>query len=171
MRDGRPGQPVTAIPKLTPTMTEQLQAMQTAYRVGIGGQGVVIPQAMPQRDPLKPKKVAIIGTQPSSRMLAPFADTEWTIWGTSPGNQNILPRVDAWFEMHCNLLWPQYKHYGEPYIKWLNEVKFPVVAQDQKLVKNAISYPLRKMLKRFGPYFFTSTFAWVMAYAIDVGVE
>jgi hypothetical protein len=56
-------------------------------------------------------------------------------------------------------------------VKWLNEVKFPVVAQDQKLVKNAIRYPLRKMLKKFGPYFFTSTFAWVMAYAIDVGVE
>jgi hypothetical protein len=171
LRDGQSGQPVTAIPKLSPTVTEQLTGVVVHPTTAIPMQTLQQLQAMQARDPLKPRKVAIVGTQPSSRMLAPFGDPEWTIWGTSPGNQNILPRVDAWFEMHCNLLWPQYKHYGETYIKWLNEVKFPVVAQDQRLVKNAIVYPLQKMLKRFGPYFFTSTFAWVMAYAIDAGVE
>jgi hypothetical protein len=123
------------------------------------------------RDPLKPEKVAIIGTQPSSRMVAPYNDPSWTIWGSSPGNQNQLPRVDAWFEMHCNFLWPQYRHYGEPYLAWLNSVPFPVVAQDQQLIKKAVTYPRDKMLRRFGPRFFTSTFAWMMAYAIDAGAK
>src|SRR5215467_5742575 len=35
----------------------------------------------PQRE-----KVAIIGTAPSSRMLAPFNDPTWDIWVCSPGN-------------------------------------------------------------------------------------
>jgi len=107
-------------------------------------------------------------------MLAPFDNPEWTIWGTSPGNQGILPRTDAWFEMHCNLLWPQYKSYGEPYLRWLNEQKFPVMAQDNSMIPRAVPYPIREILERFGrpePFFFTSTFAYCMAFAIMQQVE
>jgi hypothetical protein len=104
-------------------------------------------------------------------MLAPFTDPEWTIWGSSPGNQGALPRVDAWFEMHVNLMWPEYRSYGEPYLRWLNDQKFPVVAQDQRFIPRAITYPLDEMIAKFGPYFFTSTFSWMMAYAIHINVE
>ena len=116
---------------------------------------------------VRPLKVALIGTAPSSRMLAPFSDPSWTIWACSPGNQGQLPRVDAWFEIHgTNLLWPQNEHYGKPYIEWLKQQKFPIYMQDQTLVPNAVTYPMKEMVKEFGPYFFTSSFAWMMARAM-----
>ncbi len=116
-------------------------------------------------------KVACVGTAPSSRMLAPYADTSWTIWGCSPGNMKILPRVDAWFEIHGSLLWPENKHYGEPYLAWLNEQKIPVYMQDQRYLPQAISLPLKELVKEFGPYYFTSSFAWMMAMAMHMGAK
>lgn len=113
-----------------------------------------------------PLKVACIGTAPSSRLLAPFNDPTWQIWGCSPGNQGVLPRVDVWFEIHKNLLWPEYKHYGEPYINWLKQQKFPIYMQDQSLVPNAITFPYQELVEEFGPYFFTSSFSWMMAFAM-----
>jgi hypothetical protein len=103
-------------------------------------------------------------------MLAPFNDPSWAIWGCSPGNQGVLPRVDAWFEIHgSNLLEPETRHYGEPYLAWLKQQKFPIYMQDQSLVPNAITYPMKEMVHEFGPYFFTSSFAWMMALAIHTG--
>jgi hypothetical protein len=120
----------------------------------------------------QPLKIALIGTAPSSRMLAPFNDPSWKIWACSPGNQNVFPRVDAWFELHgTNLLWPANEHYGRPYIEWLKQQKFPIYMQDQRLVPNAITYPKDEMLKEFGPYFFTSSFAWMMALAMKMGAK
>lgn len=118
-----------------------------------------------------PLKIALIGTAPSSRMLAPFNDPTWTIWGCSPGNMNVLPRVDAWFEIHGNLHWPEYKHYGEPYIAWLKELKVPVYMQNQFYVPNALTFPREELIKEFGPYFFTSSFAWMMAFAMFKGAK
>jgi hypothetical protein len=122
----------------------------------------------PSRQQL-PLKVALIGTAPSSRMLAPYNDPSWQIWGCSPGNQNTLPRVDLWFELHSNLLWPEYEHYGRPYIEWLKQQKFPVFMQDQSQVPNALIFPRDEIVEQFGDEFFTSSFAWMMAYAIKMG--
>lgn len=119
----------------------------------------------------KPLKVALIGTAPSSRMLAPYNDPSWTIWACSPGNMNALPRVDAWFEIHGSLLWPENKHYGEPYIKFLSELKIPVYMQDQRYCQNAISLPKEELVKDFGPYYFTSSFSWMMAFAMHQGAS
>jgi hypothetical protein len=116
-----------------------------------------------------PLKVALIGTAPSSRMLAPFNDPSWKIWACSPGNQNVFPRVDVWFELHSNLLWPQHEAYGKPYIEWLNKQTFPVFMQDQKQVPRATVFPKNEMVAIFGDSFFTSSFAWMMAYAMSQG--
>lgn len=118
-----------------------------------------------------PLKVALIGTAPSSRMLAPYSDPSWTIWACSPGNMGVCPRVDAWFEIHGNLLWPENKHYGEPYINWLKQQSFPIYMQNQELVPNAIPLPKKELVKEFGPYFFTSSFAWMMAMAMLKGAK
>jgi len=122
-------------------------------------------------EPAAPLKVACIGTAPSSRMLAPFNDPTWQIWACSPGNMGILPRVDAWFEIHGNLLWPENRHYGEPYINWLRQQQFPIYMQDTSLVPNAIPLPYKELVAEFGPYFFTSTFAWQMAFAMYKGAK
>lgn len=128
-----------------------------------------------------PLKVALIGTAPSSRMLAPYNDPSWQIWACSPGNMNTLPRVDLWFELHSNLLWPECESYGKPYIEWLKQQKFPIYMQErwptaegqmvplQQIVPNAIGFPANEMVAEFGDSFFTSSFAWMMALAIMQG--
>jgi len=116
-----------------------------------------------------PLKVALIGTAPSSRMLAPYTDPSWKIWACSPGNMNALPRVDIWFELHSNLLWPEHESYGKPYIEWLKLQKFPIYMQDASLVPNATVFPKDEMVAEFGDDFFTSSFAWMMALAMQQG--
>jgi hypothetical protein len=130
-----------------------------------------------------PLKIAMIGTAPSSKLLAPYDDPSWTIWACSPGNMNALKRVDVWFELHSNLLWPEHESYGKPYIEWLKQQKFPILMQQdwpttegsmvplQTIVPNAVPFPKNEMVARFGCDFFTSTFAWMMALAITKGAK
>jgi len=130
-----------------------------------------------------PLKVALIGTAPSSKMLAPYNDPSWQIWGCSPGNMNALPRFNLWFELHSNLLWPEHESYGRPYIEWLKQQKCPIFMQDrwpaldgsmvpiQSIVPNAIPFPKTELVAEFGPDFFTSSFAWMMAYAMKTGAS
>lgn len=118
-----------------------------------------------------PLKVALIGTAPSSRMLAPFNDPSWQIWACSPGNQGQLPRVDVWFELHGNLHWPENASYGLPYIEWLKTLTIPVYMQNKNYVPNAVVFPMEDMVKEFGRDFFTSSFAWMMALAISKGAK
>lgn len=152
--------------KITPTTGDQLKAQSP--NVVVMPQLPVVTQSVPEPAILK---VALIGTAPSSRLLAPFGDSSWQIWACSPGNQNILPRVDAWFELHGNLLWPECKTYGAPYIEWLKQQKFPVYMQDQSFIPHAEVFPKEDMIKEFGKDFFTSSFAWMMAYAIHKGAK
>ncbi len=116
-------------------------------------------------------KVALVGSAPSSNLLAPFADPSWKIWACSPNNMRVLPRVDCWFELHGDLGWPEYADWSVPYCKWLNEAEFPVYAHDQEFIKRAIAFPKDAMLARFGCFFFTSTFAWMIAFAISEGAR
>jgi hypothetical protein len=120
-------------------------------------------------------KVAILGTAPSSRMLAPFGDPTWKIWACSPGNMGTLPRVDAWCEIHSTLTWPENQGYGMPYLKWLSEQTYPVYMQDieenNTLVPNFTPFPVEACLNEFGPFFFTSSFSWMMAAAMLKGAK
>lgn len=120
----------------------------------------------------KPLKIALVGTAPSSRMLAPYNDPTWTIWGCSPGNMNQIPRVDAWFEVHgTNLHEPECKSFAESYINWMKNVKCPLYMQDKQVCPNAIPIPKDLLVREFGPYFFTSSFAWMLGMAILAGAQ
>ncbi len=119
----------------------------------------------------KRERVAIVGTAPSSRMLTPFNDLSWDIWVCSPGNMEQMPRIDAWFEIHKNLLWPECIGYGKPYIEWLSKQTFPVYMQDQSYFPHAKTFPAQEMVNKFGGDFFTSSFAWMMAFAIARGYK
>lgn len=164
-------------PKLTPTFNDKahdplnpLLETRVAYIDSSRTESIVEQKVNTATEPA-PLKIALIGTAPSSRMLAPYNDPSWTIWACSPGNMGICPRVDAWFEIHGNLLWPENKHYGEPYINWLKQQTFPIYMQNQELVPNAIPLPKKELVKEFGPYFFTSSFAWMMAMAMLKGAK
>lgn len=156
--------------KITPTTGDQLKANTVLHMGTMQPLPQLAPVPAPEAEPA-PLKVALIGTAPSSRLLAPFADPSWKIWACSPGNMNMLPRVDLWFELHGNLLWPECKSYGEPYIEWLKRQTFPVYMQDQRYVESALVFPKDEMVKEFGKDFFTSSFAWMMAYAIHQGAK
>lgn len=172
---------------LTPTFAERAGPMHVtaAHEPTKAGEVPAIaqqpntPEAVVQQK--QPLKVALVGTAPSSRMLAPFNDTSWAIWACSPGNMNQIPRADAWFELHSNLLWPEHESYGKPYIEWLKTVKFPVYMQEtwpnatgdqipvKQIVPSAIPFPKGDLVEEFGDEFFTSSFAWMMALAMKMG--
>jgi hypothetical protein len=118
-------------------------------------------------------KVALVGTCPSSKMLAPYNDESWDIWACSPDNAfGRIPRVSAWFEIHGDLAWPESAEWGAPkYVAWLNQQDFPIYAIDQSVIHNSVSFPKNKMLETFGSYFFTSTFAWAFALALTKGAK
>lgn len=173
--------------ELTPTFAEQLRANGAAGPVHViaahepthegeqapSSQQVGAAGAAHNPTPVAagPLKVALIGTAPSSRMLAPYNDPTWQIWGCSPGNMNTLPRVDVWFELHSNLLWPEHESYGKPYIEWLKVQPFPVWMQDQVQVPRAMVFPKDEIVAEFGDSFFTSSFAWMMALAMKQGAS
>jgi len=119
-------------------------------------------------------KIALVGTAPASRDLAPYSDPSWEIWGCSGGNVNVLPRVNIWFELHAldEMNAPENKGMSEPFYKWLREKSdagtFQVVMQEfNPLVPKAIPFPRDEMIARFGHDWFTSSVAWMMALAIS----
>lgn len=115
-------------------------------------------------------KVAIVGTVPVSRVLAPYEDQSWEIWPCSPGNRGQIPRVTKWFELHAivSLRAPENAQWAQPYFAFLNEGQFPVYMQEKNdLVKQATVFPRDRLLEKFGRNWFTSSVAWMMAFAID----
>lgn len=133
------------------------------------GQVFIQPAPAPVIVPQGPLKVALIGTAPSSRDLAPYDDLSWRIWACSPGNMNVCRRVDLWFELHSNLMWKEHEHYGKPYLEWLNKQSFPIYMQNNTHVPRAMTFPWFEMVEQFGRDFFTSSFSWMMALAITQG--
>lgn len=119
--------------------------------------------------PLAPplRKIAVIGSAPSSLPLAPFADTSWEIWGCSPGAgmHPACTRVTRWFEIHP-LSQPDIVG-DQAYLRWLADINVPVelIRPDPRIPKG-VAYPYEAMLQEFGPYFFTSSVAWILARAI-----
>ena len=156
------------MPKLTETTNDRLAAGNggggVVYAPPVQFQQVIIGPAQPQ-----PLKIALIGTAPSSRMLAPYGDKSWRIWACSPGNMNVIPRFDVWFEVHGNMLWEEHKHYGIPYIEWLKKLSVPIFMQDKSLVPQAHIFPKDDLVREFGGDFFTSSFTWMMAFALKCG--
>lgn len=111
-----------------------------------------------------PKRIALIGSAPSSVGLAPYADPSWTIWGCSPGAVPHVKRVDAWFEMHPL---PQ-PDISPDYIAWMAQLERPVYMVDAvEALPRSITYPRQEMEDRYGPYFFTSTLSWMFALALE----
>jgi hypothetical protein len=112
-------------------------------------------------------KIALLGSAPSSRMLAPFNDPSWEIWSCSPANMD-LPRSDAFFEIHgpdTVLREPQYVDMG--YIKYCQTHPRIYMQELRPEFPGAVKYPMEEMSKRFGDYFWTSSLAYMLALAID----
>lgn len=142
-------------------------------------------------------KVALVGGAPTWK-AAPFDEHEWRIWAHASCQPLHLPRVDAWFDLHCVDVWRQGKTWyrpapGEPatYVDWLRSRVVPVWMQDHyPLVPWSVRYPLREIVESFGIVpkdwdvteaqwwdlvkhrgEFTSTVSYMLALALFEGVE
>ena len=113
--------------------------------------------------------VILLGTAPSSIQLAPFANPEWEIWSCSPGTYGA-PRHDRFFELHR---WePHQTWFSEGYMQFLRDFPGEVVMSEHvPEVKNCVLLPWRELVAKYGPYFFTSSLAWMMAMAIEAGAK
>ena len=104
--------------------------------------------------------------------LAPY-DSDWKIWGCSPGVYGVAPRVDEWFEMH---LWePGQTWFSPEYCQWLaalpgRGVKLWTGSQIGALPGSEV-YPADEILAEFDPqnWFCSSSLFWMMAMAIKRG--
>ena len=122
-----------------------------------------------------PRKVAIIGTAPSSRDLAPFQDPSWEIWSLS--NRVVtdqLPRWDRHFELHP-LAQFEREPEARPYVDWMHRLdgSKPIYLQSPDKhpeIKGAVAFPYDTLIEIHGRYF-TSTIAWQIALAIHEGVS
>ena len=123
-------------------------------------------------------KVCIVGTAPGSRLIGPYNDQSYEIWVCSAGNSqaSALPRVTRWFELHamCDMLGAENRSWSVPYYGWLKAQSFPIYMQEKNdMVPQAIVFPYKMLCERFGPNpkkgltnWFTSSIAWMMAFAI-----
>lgn len=120
-------------------------------------------------------KVALIGSAPASVRLAPYHDPAWKIWACSPGTYGVIPRCDAFFEMH---LWePGAPWFSPEYVQFLTALpgrggELLVGNESVKAtIPGAIVYPWRETLEEFDPnhWFCSSSLFWMMARAIKQG--
>lgn len=117
------------------------------------------------------RKIAILGTAPSTRALAPLGDPAWEIWGLNEAHHDV-PQWDRWFDLHDLAPYkrPESSYHG--YYHWLTGQANPVyLRQADSAIKAGVVYPKDEIVARFGPYFFTSSVAWMMALAIHEGAD
>lgn len=115
------------------------------------------------------KKIAIVGTAPLSRDMTPHDDASWDIWVCSPGNMGMTKRISVFFELHAmvELEAAENQGWAKNYLAWLRQQTFPVMMQEpNEHVPQAKVFPYKAMIKEFGREWFSSSIAWMQAYAI-----
>ncbi len=112
------------------------------------------------------KKIAIVGTAPSSRDLAPFGDSSWTIWACSHGNFGLIPRFDAWFELHAlSIIKGSFPDYFDALAAISDSPVF--FREEHEDAPNSLLFPMAKYKAKYPHDFLSSSIAWLMAHAID----
>lgn len=106
-----------------------------------------------------PESIAIIGANPRSCHLAPTDG--WQRWACS--RRIIGMHADIWFEIHP-LPWLLLK--SEAWVDWLAGHPFVFMQKHNPEVPGSTPFPKDELLEEFGPYFFTSQVAWMLALAI-----
>lgn len=110
-------------------------------------------------------KIALIGSAPSSRDLAPFNNPEWEIWSCSPSNMD-LPRSDVFFEIHAFDTMARDPELTV-FLAWLRQHKKVYLQNENPQFPNALAYPKAEMVEKYGPYFFTSSLSYMWALALE----
>lgn len=112
------------------------------------------------------KKIVLLGTAQSSVSLAPYHDRSWEIWACSVGTAS-QPRISRRFELHR---WDPKDHnrFDPNYVAYLQRYDGEVyMAQHYPDIPGCRIIDWRGLVRKYSPYFFTSTIAWMFAMAID----
>ena len=119
----------------------------------------------PEGESQPPRKIAVLGSAVSSVGLAPYNDPSWEIWACSPANMTI-PRKSIWFELHSIEI---KKREGlDAYLDWLSKQPFKVYMQSVlPEFPNSLEFPLQPLIAKYGPFWWTSQIAFMMALAIE----
>lgn len=120
-----------------------------------------------------PRKVALVGSAPSTLPLTPWRDESIEIWGLA---WRQLPRADRLFDMHPE----NFKHYARKnkpvdYIRELNRKMIPTyTCEVVPSLKCCVRYPIEEILKFFGtnldPFFDGDYFASSASYMICLAI-
>lgn len=102
-----------------------------------------------------------MGAHRQSKGQAPFSDQSWSIWSLSRSNADVaeIPRADAWFELHTH-------DWDDSYRAWLRSQSIVYLPEIDPEYPGSRRYPKDEIVDEFGPYFFTSSIAWMQALAI-----
>lgn len=118
-------------------------------------------------------KIALLGSAPSSVRLAPFGNPEWQIWACSPGTYALLPRCNAFFELHR---WEpgvvgkpdtQKPWFSPEYVAWMGKQSLVWMLEPVPEIPGSKELPYAAMSGRWGTYFWTSSLAYMLAMAMD----
>ncbi len=116
------------------------------------------------------RKVAIVGTAPSSVNDAPYDDRSWEIWSLG-GNASKIRRFTKWFELHTVDVLTAAIAINKQREEFLRKIgKDLYIGHPCDLFPDATPYPKDEMVAKFGKYF-TSSIAWMIALAIHEGVD
>jgi hypothetical protein len=115
------------------------------------------------------RKVALVGTAPSSK-YAPVSDPSWQIWGVGARGEHIT-RADRWFELHRldgeSPSWA--RDWRELMKTWSQETPIWMFYPEPDLGPHIIQMDPKPLSEKFGAFFMTSSFSWMMAQAIEEG--
>jgi len=108
------------------------------------------------------RKIAMIGTAPSTRGMAPF-DNDWEVWCQADYWAD-LKRIDRWFEFA-----PMVKLQTEfpDYLEFLKGADFPVwMRRHFDEIPRSRPFPFTDIAERYGKEFMSATVVWMMAMAL-----
>jgi hypothetical protein len=109
------------------------------------------------------ENIAIIGSGPHSRLLAPFGAENWECWGCSNGNEDIMDKCDLWIEIHHLMR----KAAEEPsyFKKMLRHPRLYLQKKDPQ-IPGSIAYPREVLEERYGSDMLSSSGAFLLALAM-----
>jgi len=121
------------------------------------------------------KKLALVGFAPTNRDLAPWDNKEYEIWTLNQApHHEWMKRFDVLFDLHpMSHLKRERSPADKQHLEWLKQEHGDLIIYMQEEypeVPNAKRFPIERMKKKFGN-FYTSSFAYMMALAIDKGYK
>ena len=126
---------------------------------------------MPANMPTPVKKVALVGHSPSTREEAPFDDPSYEIWTMNDAHAFLKGRrATRWFEIHIEAVWREPTRRTAGFIDHLRTFSGPIYMQQHyDEFPTSVAYPYEHMFNKYGRGKFGSSFAYLIALALEEG--